>query len=582
MLRAAIAAAAVAASLAFATSAQAWGTDELYAITEATPPTQPHLISFAPVDPITITSDELISGLGSDDAVVGLDISPRDGGLYILTHDSTNNLKLWALDASTGVATAIGQLTAAPGDPYLSGMETAASYGVDFNPQSNLLRVIGDGTFSNIRVNPANAQVTTDSAITGGSPNAATIRGVAFHNNDNDPATNTIQYVYDWANDDWGKIAMPNGGFFTFIHDSNIVSSSTLNLQLDEAPSGVMYAAHVVGSSPGVQFIYRVDNIDTIGFHNSIGQIPARLSGMSAAVVNLIGVDSPNITAGEGAGEARVTITRRNPTGATSVLYSTANGTATAGTDYTPISSSVDFAPGEVAKTVSIPLTDNTTDQPNRNFDVIVSLPPGAEALLAQNTRTTVTIADDDPAPVTPGPPADRDADGVPDSTDNCPNVSNANQADGDGDGLGTVCDPVEPVPLKTGRCANQRQGTNADESLVGTVAGDTLNGAGGDDSLFGSNGDDCLNGGNGDDWVAGGAGNDTVNGNAGADSLYGGTGNDNINTGSGRSLVIKAGDGNDTVNAKNGKAETVDCGKGRDTVRADKSDKLKSCEVRK
>ena len=31
---------------------------------------------------------------------------------------------------------------------------------------------------------------------------------------------------------------------------------------------------------------------------------------------------------------------------------------------------------------------------------------------------------------------------------------------------------------------------------------------------------------------------------------------------------------------AKNGKAETVDCGKGRDTVKADKSDKLKSCEV--
>src|SRR3954454_16869987 len=182
MLRAAIAAAAVAASLAFASSAYAWGTDELYGITDANPP---HLVSFAPTNPVTFTSDEPITGLGSDDAVAGLDISPRDGGLYILTHDSTNNLKLWALDASTGVATLIGQLTAAPGDVYLQGMETAASYGVDFNPQSNLLRVIGDGTFSNLRVNPANAQVTTDSAINGGSPSAAAIRGVAFHNNDN-------------------------------------------------------------------------------------------------------------------------------------------------------------------------------------------------------------------------------------------------------------------------------------------------------------------------------------------------------------------------------------------------------------
>jgi hypothetical protein len=580
MLRAAIAAAAVAAaSLAFASSALAWNTDELYGVTDASPP---HLVSFAPVNPITFSSDETITGLGANDAVAGMDTSPRDGGLYILTHDNTNNLKLWALDASTGTATLIGQLTAAPGDVYLLNQETAASYGVDFNPQSNLLRVIGDGTFSNLRVNPANAQVTTDSAITGGSPTSAQLRGVAFHNNDNTLATNTVQYVYDWANDDWGTVNPPNGGFFAKIADSNIISRSSANVQLDEAPSGAMYATHSVGSAPGTQFLYQVTSIDTNGFHSAIGAVPAFLLGMSAAVVNLIGVDSPNITAGEGAGDARVTITRRNPTGATSVQYSTANGTAVAGTDYTPASGTLDFAPGEVAKTVSIPLTDDTADEPNKSFDLNVSLPPGAEALLAQNTRTTVSIVDDDPAPVTPGPPPDRDSDGVPDSTDNCPNVSNANQADGDGDGLGTVCDPVEPVPLKTGRCANQRQGTNADESLVGTVAGDTLNGAGGDDSLFGSDGDNCLSGGNGDDWVAGGAGNDTVNGNAGGDSLYGGTGNDNINAGSGRSLVIKAGDGNDTINSKNGKAETVDCGKGSDTVKADKSDKLKSCEVRK
>jgi hypothetical protein len=39
------------------------------------------------------------------------------------------------------------------------------------------------------------------------------------------------------------------------------------------------------------------------------------------------------------------------------------------------------------------------------------------------------------------GAPADGDSDGVPDSTDNCPNAANADQADADGDGLGNVCD---------------------------------------------------------------------------------------------------------------------------------------------
>lgn len=35
----------------------------------------------------------------------------------------------------------------------------------------------------------------------------------------------------------------------------------------------------------------------------------------------------------------------------------------------------------------------------------------------------------------------DTDGDGVPDETDNCPDVSNPNQADSDGDGVGDVCD---------------------------------------------------------------------------------------------------------------------------------------------
>jgi uncharacterized repeat protein (TIGR01451 family) len=39
------------------------------------------------------------------------------------------------------------------------------------------------------------------------------------------------------------------------------------------------------------------------------------------------------------------------------------------------------------------------------------------------------------------GPPADSDADGVPDSVDNCPTVSNPGQLDTDGDGQGDVCD---------------------------------------------------------------------------------------------------------------------------------------------
>lgn len=44
-----------------------------------------------------------------------------------------------------------------------------------------------------------------------------------------------------------------------------------------------------------------------------------------------------------------------------------------------------------------------------------------------------------------PGLPGDFDGDTVPDASDNCPTVANADQADRDADGTGDCCDPDEP-----------------------------------------------------------------------------------------------------------------------------------------
>ena len=44
-------------------------------------------------------------------------------------------------------------------------------------------------------------------------------------------------------------------------------------------------------------------------------------------------------------------------------------------------------------------------------------------------------------------PPNDLDCDGIPDSTDNCPNTPNSDQADPDNDGVGDVCDNCPAVP---------------------------------------------------------------------------------------------------------------------------------------
>src|SRR4051812_34248146 len=104
-------AAVVAAWLAFASPAGAWNTDELYGITTANPP---HLVSFEPSGPtIDLSDDGEILGL--TDPVVGFDISPRDGGMYLVTRSGTGVGNLFSLDPTTSVATPIGQLTATPG-----------------------------------------------------------------------------------------------------------------------------------------------------------------------------------------------------------------------------------------------------------------------------------------------------------------------------------------------------------------------------------------------------------------------------------------------------------------------------------
>ncbi len=53
----------------------------------------------------------------------------------------------------------------------------------------------------------------------------------------------------------------------------------------------------------------------------------------------------------------------------------------------------------------------------------------------------SVTVTARDTAAAPPPPPADRDGDGVLDGADNCPDASNADQADGDRDGVGNACD---------------------------------------------------------------------------------------------------------------------------------------------
>jgi hypothetical protein len=89
------------------------------------------------------------------------------------------------------------------------------------------------------------------------------------------------------------------------------------------------------------------------------------------------------------------TITRSgNTNGSSTVKYSTSDGTATAGTDYTAVPlTSVTFAPGETTKAVTVNVTGDTTAEPDEGFSVVLSAPVGAAI---SDTTATATIRNDE------------------------------------------------------------------------------------------------------------------------------------------------------------------------------------------
>ena len=84
------------------------------------------------------------------------------------------------------------------------------------------------------------------------------------------------------------------------------------------------------------------------------------------------------ISVNENSGTVSLTVNRTGgSSGAVSVAFATANGTATAGADYTATSGILNFADGETSMTITVPILDDTLDEPDETFTVTLSNPTG-------------------------------------------------------------------------------------------------------------------------------------------------------------------------------------------------------------
>uniref|UniRef100_UPI00286B7EAC Calx-beta domain-containing protein n=1 Tax=Chamaesiphon sp. OTE_8_metabat_110 TaxID=2964696 RepID=UPI00286B7EAC len=120
-------------------------------------------------------------------------------------------------------------------------------------------------------------------------------------------------------------------------------------------------------------------------------------------LIEIIDDDSPNtisvsdaaITVSEGAPTATITLIRNgNISGAASIDYATSNGTATSGADYTSVSGTVNFAPGQVTQQIAIPLLNDSNIEIDETLTISLSNANGAS--LGTQIASTITVLDND------------------------------------------------------------------------------------------------------------------------------------------------------------------------------------------
>jgi hypothetical protein len=117
-------------------------------------------------------------------------------------------------------------------------------------------------------------------------------------------------------------------------------------------------------------------------------------AGSSGKVISPITVSDPSVVNGSGA--VTFAITRTNTSGSLTVNWTTADDTAKAGTNYVAASGTVTFADGQATQTVTVTTLNDTTPEPNVDFELIAT-PSGGTSVMGVATiltnNTTISVS---------------------------------------------------------------------------------------------------------------------------------------------------------------------------------------------
>ena len=260
-----------------------------------------------------------------------------------------------------------------------------------------------------------------------------------------------------------------------------------------------------------------------------------------------------NLTVVEGVdNNAIMTFTLSTPSNqGVSVNYSTTAGTATANSDYTPVSGTLTIPAGATTATLSIPIVNDNFNEPNETFNLALSNPVGAVVV---NANPVITITDTIQSITTFTLPVGVEnltltgtaaISGTGNTGNNVLTGNSANNILAGGDGndtysfnattvLGsdtiqeTSTGGVDVIDLTgTTGAATLNLGVTTTQNVVANNLRLTLAANNVIENIIGGNGADRLTGNSLDNSLVGGLGDDNLRGNGGNDSLTGGVGND-------------------------------------------------------
>lgn len=217
----------------------------------------------------------------------------------------------------------------------------------------------------------------------------------------------TLTGVSYWA----GAVVDPaNNRIFFLMHADNlssawVIKAFTLDTYLPVGQIALpgVSLSYAYADWPRRLIRWGVNGLAFTDYSDRIHILQSDLVSTAGTVPTALSFASANHPVKESDGSAAIVINRTGGlTGMSTVKYSTADGTAIAGTDYLAAQGTLTYGPGETSKTVTIPLVkDNTYEAAEkRTFTLTLSEATGGSIEIQGSNTATVTITDDDPLPL--------------------------------------------------------------------------------------------------------------------------------------------------------------------------------------